>query len=320
MRFYALLPVLVAGGTSATPLPVASSGVQLFNFSSYIDIENSYLRSETQLLLTTFDDGRMYQINPLAENPQAELILKAPGATALNGVVRIGADKFAFSGGVRGNFMYTNETLYTVDFGHTNSSGAPTVAIAATLPDAVFLNGISALPASPHVVLLADSNLGCLWRVDTTTGAVDKVITDPAFAIPANVTTRIGINGLKIREGYAYFTNTGAGVFGRIPITETGERAGDVEIIRSAAAGISWDDFEIAADGNAYIAQGPGAVLRVTPDGQASFAVGSANSTALIGPTSISIPRPGKAYVTTRGGVVGSGTYQYSGQVFEISI
>ncbi|KAI1123649.1 hypothetical protein F5Y10DRAFT_280763 [Nemania abortiva] len=307
-------------GGSATPLSIGSSGVQLFNFSSYIDIENSFLRSETQLLLTTFDNGRLYQINPLAEDPQAELILQAPGATALNGIVRIGTDKFAFSGGVRGSFMYTNETVYTVDFSQTNSTGGPTVAIAATLPDAVFLNGVAALPASPYVVMLADSNLGCLWRVDTETGAVDKVITDPAFAIPANATTPIGINGLKIRGGYAYFTNTAARLFGRIPITDAGERAGDVEIIHTAAVGISWDDFELGPDGSAYIAQGPGAVLRVTPDGQASFAAGTANSTTLIGPTSISIPQPGKAYVTTRGGVVGTGTYQYSGQVFEISI
>lgn len=306
MRSHTLLPILVAGGISATPVYIESSGVQLFNFSSYIDIENSYLRSETQLLLTTFNDGQLYQINPLAENPQAELILKAPGATALNGIVRIGADKFAFSGGVRGNFRYTNETLYTVDFSQTNSTGAPTVAIVATLPDAVFLNGISALPASPHVVLLADSNLGCLWRVDTETGAADVAIADAAFAFPAGATTPIGINGLKIRGGYAYFTNTGTGVFGRIAITEAGDRAGDVEVLHTVAAGINWDDFEIAADGSAYIAQSPGAILRVTPDGVASFAAGSANSTTLIGPTSITIPRPGKAYVTTRGGVVGT--------------
>jgi hypothetical protein len=69
--------------------------VQLSKFLSPVAIENSFLALETQLLLTTFDNDQLYQLNPLASSPQLELV----------------AAKFAVTGGVRGNRMYANETI-----------------------------------------------------------------------------------------------------------------------------------------------------------------------------------------------------------------
>ncbi|KAL2810110.1 hypothetical protein BJX63DRAFT_403206 [Aspergillus granulosus] len=67
-----------------------------------------------------------------------------------------------------------------------------------------------------------------------------------AFAAPTNASVPIGINGLKIQNGYVYFTNTARGLFGRLPISEDGNRAGEVEVIslvNVARTGDNWDDF-----------------------------------------------------------------------------
>ncbi|KAH0438414.1 hypothetical protein CcaCcLH18_03401 [Colletotrichum camelliae] len=198
--------VVVAGVSSAS---AASAVSQLWNFTDYaVTIENSALRSNGQLLLTTFDNGSLYTLDTLTNGSQAELVTKLPGATAIGGIAAISADKFAILGGVRGNnYSYTNESVYTVDFSDGDSA-KPTVNVVARLPDAVMLNGLASLPSKPHIVLATDSRLGSIFRIDTQTGASEVAITDDLFAAPANATIPIGINGIKIADGYAYFTNT----------------------------------------------------------------------------------------------------------------
>ncbi|KAI0814629.1 hypothetical protein GGR55DRAFT_440486 [Xylaria sp. FL0064] len=316
MRFEIALATTAAWGSTATLyVRQSSSPVQLFNFSTPIPFENSFLASESQLLATTLASNTLYQINPLAASPEAEAIAQLPGATAVTGVTQIAPGKFAVVGGVSKNvtYGYYNETVWTVDL----NSGTAVVEAVAHLPDAVLLNGIAALPAAPHVVLITDSIAYCIWRVDTTTGAVDKVIEDPMLSVPANATIPLGANGLKIHAGHAYFTNTGAGIFARVPITAAGDKAGDVEVITTVPAGTNFDDCAVDESGVAYLAQSPGAVVRVTPDGATSFVVGADGDTTLAGPTSITLPKGGKkAYVTTRGAVADG----VSGQLWEISL
>ncbi|KAI1284314.1 hypothetical protein F5Y07DRAFT_405240 [Xylaria sp. FL0933] len=321
MRFEIALAATAAVGSTATPYgrqSSSSSPVQLFNFSTPIPFENSFLASESQLLATSLDSNTLYQINPLAKSPEAEAVAQLPGATAVTGVTQIAPGKFAVLSGVSTDqpYGYSNETVWTVDL---NSGDTAVVKAVAHLPDAVLLNGIAALPAAPHVVLITDSIAYCIWRVDTTTGAVDKVIEDATFSVPANASFPLGPNGLKIHAGHAYFTNTGAGLFARVPITAAGAKAGDVEILATVPAGTNFDDFAVdERSGVAYLSQSPGAVVRVAPGGATSFVVGADGDATLAGPTSITLPKGGKkkAYVTTRGDAADG----VSGQLWEISL
>ncbi|KAI1297471.1 hypothetical protein F5Y03DRAFT_279624 [Xylaria venustula] len=321
MRFQLGLAATAAVvGATATPLAGRqSSATQLFNFSDPIAFENSFLASETQLLATSITTNVLYQFNPLAKSPEADTAVVLTNSTSLTGVAQIAPGKFVVLGGVKGNltYGYYDETVYTVDFGHgAAKKTAPTVKAVASLPDAVLLNGVAALPANPSVILITDSVTYAIWRVDTTTGAVDKAITDAALEAPANATFPLGANGLKIHDGYAYFTNTAAGIFGRVPITAAGDKAGDVEVIHTVPSGTNFDDFNIDDAGVAYLAQSPGAVVKVTTDGTASFVVGADGDTTLLGPTSITLAKGKKAYVTTRGDV----TDGVGGQLFEVTL
>lgn len=278
---------------------------QIFNFTTYIDIENSHLRSNGQILLTTFSNASIYSFDPASPSPSAELVAHLPGATAATGIAAIGNDIFAVIGGVRGSYQYTNETIYILDFSQNSTN--PTITIAATLPNAVMLNGMAALTSDPTIVLACDSRLGAIWKIDTKTGNVTQPILSTLLQAPINATIPIGINGLKIFDGYVYFTDTEAFTYGRIPISAAGEQAGDIEILATVsaaekAAGYDWDDFVMdQSTGMAFVATPgtPSVITGITVEGVQSVAV---NSSVIVNPTSLVIAADNKTvYVTTRG-------------------
>ncbi|PYH93395.1 hypothetical protein BO71DRAFT_478536 [Aspergillus ellipticus CBS 707.79] len=293
---------------------------QLFNFTTYVDIENGIIRPNGHLLLTTFSNGELFTLDPVSPDPQAQLVATFPGATAITGIASIGPDKYAIAGGVRGSYHYTNETIYTIDFNTSAKNPNSTVKPVAHLPNAVMLNGMAALPAQPQTILTGDSRLGCIFRTDTTTGETDVAFKHEALSAPANASVPIGVNGLKTVGEYIYFTNSGRGTFARVRMTPNGTVVSDVEVIATLhEAGDDWDDFQVVADGSAYVAQPTNAVVRITADGSQQVVAGGGDSEVVVGPTSVHVDEGrGVAYVTTRGGTVGG--VVVSGQVLQVEL
>lgn len=315
MRYFITL-----AGLGLTTSALASTATQIWNFTEYaVTIENSALRSNGQLLLTTFDNGSLYTLDTFANSPQAELVTKLPGATAIGGIATIGVDKYAIVGGIRGNYSYINETIYTVDF--SGNVSTPVVETVAEVPDAIMLNGLASLPSYPHVILASDSRLGAVFRIDTQTGASEIAFEDALFTAPANATTPLGINGLKVYGGYAYFTNTGQYIFGRVPISEDGYATGTAEVVTYAglSTGYDWDDFIIDSKGNVFAAQTPNAAGQIFLNGTYATLAGGGNSTWFHRPTSVTIAEDRNTlYITTGGNTVSGITY--SGQVIKVQL
>ncbi|KAJ6021944.1 hypothetical protein N7540_007448 [Penicillium herquei] len=292
-----LLLALVA--TSALAVEVTT----VYNFTSGdVDIENSELRPNGNLLLTTFYEGHLYNLDPHADDPKAELVAALPGATALCGITSIAYEKYAVVGGVRGTYHYDNETVYTVDFSQDATN--PVIEKVAHLPTAIMLNGMAAMPKNPHIVLIGDAIRGLIFRVDTTTGASKVAIQDPQLNATSSSSLPIGVNGLKVVGNYVHFTNSARNTFGRIPVSDDGETFGDVEIITSLnSTANDWDDFIIDSNGIAYVAQPVYGIARILPDGSQSVYVGGDGS-GIQGPSSVQIASDGYAYVTQGGGSV----------------
>lgn len=294
---------------------VFAQTTQLWNFTTYVDIENSILRSNGDILFTTLTNPNLYTLDPSAAEPEAQIVDVFPGVTALTGIAEVGDDVFAVVGGVRGSYNYTDETIFTVDF---TGEGPNTTVVktVATLPDAVMLNGMAALPSNPHVLVVADSRLGCLWRVDIDTGAVAKAYANPLLNATANATVPIGLDGLKISPdgAYAYVTNVNRLFFGRVPIADNGTTlvaTGDLEVLTYLEE--DWDDF-ILNGTVAYGAQNPYYVSSVDlTTGELAVLV---NDTSMSGgPTSLTLAADGStAYVTTRGST------PTSGQIIEVTL
>lgn len=274
-----------------------SAATLIFNIST-LNFENSALRSNGNLLLTTAEDGELLNIDPTAATPVASVVASFGGASIL-GMYPIGPDQFAVAGGtpsVSGGLGgYSNSSIWTVDLGANSTSTAGQPVVAAQIPAAKLLDGVVALPAFPRVVLVSDALAGVVYRVDTDTGVHSVAANESTFAGSP------GMNGLKIHERYVYFVNSATGDFGRWAIAEDGTQDGEVEIIAADSAS---DDFALAVDGTAYLTyqSTPYDVYQVLSDGTTQSVASGLGSGR---PTSVNIASDGTmGYFTTADGQV----------------
>jgi sugar lactone lactonase YvrE len=202
------------------------------------------------------------------------------------------------------------------------SPSSANVTKVADVPEAQLLNGMIALDQSGNV-LIADSGAGVIWRVNTRSGDVKTVVDDPLMKPVAGAPAAIGVNGIKIRKGNLFFTNTFGMTFSSVPIHKDGTAIGAAKVIVKNGIG---DDFTFDKSGNALVAQNVLNTLeKITPGGkQVTVVAGNLNSTQLAGPTAAQFGRTKKyertLYVTTNGGLAGpiNGTFIEGGQVVAI--
>lgn len=310
-------------GVSGTDLPPQAREVAIFDAPVFI--ENIAVRSNGHLLLTTFDQGRLYTVDPEASTPRAEVAVQFPGVTALIGIAEIAPDVFAVTGGNVTSFAFVKGSIKVFTVSFRGGPDSPRVEHIVDILDSEAVNSMTVLPATPYVILVGASKDGNIVRIDTMKDTYDIALSDPALElIPDSVP--IGVNGIKTFKDDLYFVNSAKGLFGRIPVHPDGSMAGAAEIIAtlpgSSAVGHAFDDFALHVDCTgqtfAYVATHSNMVYKINIDtGEAEIYVGGGDSTLLNSPTSLAFAKDGKKiYVTTAGNVTGG----VSGQVVEITV
>lgn len=148
------------------------------------------------------------------------------------------------------------------------------------LKEARFINGATRLDAASETLLLADSLLGGVWEVDVETGAYRLGIQVPKMTLESGGRLSIGVDGIKVHDGYLYFSNTGQETMGRVPLDEvTGAATGKVEVL---AGGIQPDDFTIGEGGLIWMAQNVRNTISVLDkEGKVTDVLGSRNDRVL---------------------------------------
>jgi hypothetical protein len=117
------------------------------------------------------------------------------------------------------------------------------------------------------------------------------------------------------RDGkWLYFTNSAQGNFGRVAISEHGEKVGGVEVLASVgvptrAASVHFDNFALGWEGKTRIATHPSDVIKVKV--QQGVVADIKNATLLLNPTSAAFGCSSERdrrtiYVTNRGTFVGN--------------
>ncbi|CAI7632989.1 hypothetical protein N7533_010508 [Penicillium manginii] len=237
----------------------------LHNFDSGVWAENLAVRANGQILVTRFDTPEVLQLDPTGSKAPTVVASWGP-ATYMGclGISEISADVYyvVVSGFLDDNFVLTSgvNSIWEIDmstFAVSRETGEvvsnATVSKLVDVTTSGFLNGLTALSTS--AVLVADSYKGCVYRVDTRTGKYEVVVNDTKmkFDSISEPAVNIGVNGIKIRNGYLYWTNTAVGTLNRIRVSNKGIPSGRSEVVVNNVA--TADDFTFDSNGVAFITQ-----------------------------------------------------------------
>ncbi len=177
-----------------------------------------------------------------------------------------------------------------------------------TMPDAQFLNGLTALKTTSLAstvgdrYLIADSYRGAIWELDVAERSVRVWLEHPELARSSPDKEFPAVNGLKLYGDSLYASNTEKMQLVKIPIQADGQ-PGEPEIFLRA---VNLDDFAFDQEGNLYgTTHIYNSVVKIAPDGTmttiAEAEQGMAGSTAVAFGTSED-DRTG-LYVVTNGGM-----------------
>ena len=107
----------------------------------------------------------------------------------------------------------------------------------------------------------ADSASGTIYRIDVATGKMTPWFRDDRFA--PNTDAGAGMNGLKVKNGWLYFSGPVMNGIFKIRIGPDGEAQGAYQPVE---LGLRVDDFDVANDGSVYFPAG-GIFYKVSAEG-----------------------------------------------------
>lgn len=143
-----------------------------------------------------------------------------------------------------------------------------TVETLLTLPDAIFLNGIT--PVSNTQYLAADSYRGAIWLIDIAQGRSTIWLEHSLLARSNSENVIPAANGLKRFGNFLYVSNTEKMLLLRIPLGR-GNEPGEPEIFVEQT---NIDDFAFDVEGNLYGATHIyNSVIKITPNGSTTIIV-----------------------------------------------
>ncbi|KAJ7696342.1 hypothetical protein B0H16DRAFT_1647686 [Mycena metata] len=276
-------------------------------------LENLAVRPNGKLLITSPESSTLHMVDPTAPNPTFDEVHTFRNVTALLGIAEVKPDVYGIIALVLNDTTITavpgTVAIWRVDL---SLGGPPMVNKAANVPDGMFLDGLSTVPGEPDLVLGADTAAGRIWQINLQTGGVRIAAQDDAFA-PDAPAPAFGINGLHVRGGDLYFTNSQKKTFSRFPISLRGgnvAQAGPIEVLGSANGTDQFDDFAFDSAGRVWAATLPDTLTVLFPPVQGNSMLGQLNApgspVVFNSPTSVTFGRGGVVqhtlYMTTQAG------------------
>ncbi len=265
-----------------TPIAIVPS-VLLAEFPVNTFLENIAIDAQGTLFVTSYEDGKLYEINRSGERREfAKVEGKALG--------------LAFDHD--GSLLVSGVTSAGVAAIFKVSPGK--VEMLVTIADALFLNGMTHLMDDRY--LIADSYLGAIWEFNATQKSA-KIWLEHELLDRRSLENPIpAVNGLKIFQGTLYASNTQYQNLVQIPFDSNGN-AGTPEI---AIKNVNIDDFAFDIHGNLYgTTHIYNSVVQIAPNGTVTT-IAAANQ-GMTGSTALAFGRTEddrtSIYVTTNGGM-----------------
>ncbi|KAF3761986.1 hypothetical protein M406DRAFT_334026 [Cryphonectria parasitica EP155] len=270
LRSFVLLPLtaLLATGPAAAncnQFPLNVTALHTFSYPTWL--ENLAIRSNGEILTTQLAPSPvLYQVNHLTGTPTTVATWDGTEWYGALGIAETTTDVFyvilsAFfdqddfvkTSGVNSIFEVNMSTFALAEDGVTVEENA-TVTHLTDIPEADFLNGMATL--DDEHIYVGDVYSGVVYLIDTTTGDYQVAVNDTLmkFSVDGSAaSTNLGSNGLKVFDGYLYWTNTARGFLARIAVGSDGLPTGESEIVVDNLA--KADDFQFRSDGTVFVAQ-----------------------------------------------------------------
>ena len=312
-------PAIVPRAASNETIPYPNHPIIEFPLRTWA--ENLAVRSNGHILLTILNTPQLVQVDPLSLQPPI-LIHQFPNPDGMDGLIGIVEMEHDIFYAIHGNFNISDTrgtpgtySIWKIDLNlfQTGQNGTITspalVNELLKISETLLPNSIIPLSKPQNQVLISDSRLGGIWKLDLNTLAYEVVIKDPLMDPTANPSF-LGVNGIKVYNHDLYFTNTQAGTLNRVPIDlANGSAIGPAEILQQGL--FTADDLILDSVGDVYVAQDAGNVLvkvAATSGGgwETQTLVGARNDTYLAGATAVQFGRTkldrDVLYVSTNGG------------------
>jgi hypothetical protein len=289
----------------STALRTSSVVFQLPNKGSWF--ENTAITSDGTILATLLDVPEVLAIDPDSKTGSTLLKFPAP-ITSVTGITEISPDVFALGVGqydlAKGPVQGSWE-IWTFSLAGGVSEAQSSLRLICKTPDASLVNGITTW--NSNSILAVDSTFGVVYKIDINTGSCTVAFSDELTKPPADAPLPIGINGIKVRDGYVYFTNSARQTFYRVQVDkETAVPTGEFEVV---ASGFTADDFTFDTEGSAYIVTHPiNTVIKIVPGSAEVVTIaGKSDSMEIAGGTACAFGRRSNdfktLYVVTAGGL-----------------
>ncbi|KAF4459031.1 hypothetical protein FALBO_14221 [Fusarium albosuccineum] len=315
--------ILSAVALSALALsePLPSTTLAQLELGTFL--ENIAVRLNGDLLVTQlWPSAAIYTIrDPSDGHNSLEELISIPSIQSIYGLTQVpprrqGTETFIFVGGnstTPGATIPGSFGAWAIDFEPSRDS-IKVRKISAMSSQSKFLKGVTAIPGVSDAVLVADSALGLIGRLDLTTGIFDT----SAFRYPSEMDPvkgarlPIGVNGIQIHDGYLYWTNSFQASIYRIAITPAGfpAKRARPELVADLSEGVNFlDDFSFDVHGNIYVATNldNSVVFVDAKSGNWKTVVGGIGEMTVAGSTSVAFGRGRDdteiLYVSTSGAI-----------------
>jgi putative intracellular protease/amidase/sugar lactone lactonase YvrE len=246
-------------------------------------LENIAIAPKGTIFVTSYEEGKIYQITP---NGECSEFAQIDGNVA--GIVIEHTGNLLVAGSLQGK----TPTIFRV-----NSTGVVEPLI--SLPDAIFLNGMTHLKGDRYLV--ADSYKGAIWEIDVKTKTAEIWIQDNLLARSDTSNPFPAVNGIKLYNNSLFASNTQRQLLIRIPLAENSTPK-TPEVFLS---NVNLDDFAFDIRGNLYgTTHVYNSVIQISPDKQVT-AIALAEQ-GLTGSTALAFGQADNntnLYVTTNGGM-----------------
>lgn len=265
------------------PVELALSKV-IASFPVNTFLENLAIAPDGTIFVTNHEVGKIVRITP-------------DGNQQIHATVKGKVSGLAFTN--NGDLVATGWNADSIPVVSLVSSDG-TVETLLTLPDAIFLNGITPLSGTQY--LTADSYRGAIWLIDVAQRRGSIWLEHPMLARSNSENVIPAANGLKRFGDFLYVSNTEKMLLLRIPV-DTADQPGEPEIFVEQ---INIDDFAFDVEGNLYGATHIyNSVVRIATDGSTTI-IAQADQ-GVIGSTAVAFGQ-GEGdrtaiYVVTNGGI-----------------